>query len=181
MRWGRIYAVVGASGVGKDTVMAALAKARPELHWVRRVITRPETAGGEPFEGVSLAAFEARRNAGEFALSWEAHGLHYGIPVTAHVALSEGRDAMFNGSRAMLREAQTAFPGMQVLHITADAAVRAARLAARGRETPDEIARRIARTTPPVPSGLSVTEIDNSCPLERSVAACLAVLDLETA
>ena len=177
MRRGRIYAVVGASGVGKDTVMAAVARARPDLHWVRRVITRPEAAGGEPFEGVSLPAFEARRAAGAFALAWQAHGLHYGIPMHAHEVLAAGQDAMFNGSRHILAEAQIAFPGLHVLHITADPDVRAARLAARGRETAQEI----ARAAPPMPPGLPVTDIDNSGPLEQSVAACLAVLDPETA
>ena len=46
MTKGQIFAVVGPSGAGKDTLMAAAARARPDLHIVRRVITRPATAGG---------------------------------------------------------------------------------------------------------------------------------------
>ena len=80
MSQGRLVAVVGPSGVGKDSVMAALVEADPAWMLARRVITRPSEAGGEDFEGVSEEAFRARDAAGEFLLSWEAHGLHYGVP-----------------------------------------------------------------------------------------------------
>ncbi|MCC2112585.1 MAG: phosphonate metabolism protein/1,5-bisphosphokinase (PRPP-forming) PhnN, partial [Hyphomicrobiales bacterium] len=54
---GRLVLVVGPSGAGKDTLMAAIGRARPDLHIVRRVVTRPSEAGGEPFEGVTEAEF----------------------------------------------------------------------------------------------------------------------------
>ena len=66
MTAGALVGVVGPSGVGKDSVMQALVAARPDLRLVQRVITRPETAGGEPFEGVSEAEFARRRAAGDF-------------------------------------------------------------------------------------------------------------------
>ena len=94
MTHGRLFAVVGASGVGKDTIMAALAEARPELHWVRRAITRPSHEGDEPFETVSEAEFQSRLDDGAFALHWTAHGLSYGVPKTVHDVLAEGRDAI---------------------------------------------------------------------------------------
>ena len=40
----RLFAVVGPSGAGKDTLMAAAAH-RPGVALVRRVITRPAEAG----------------------------------------------------------------------------------------------------------------------------------------
>ena len=55
---GRLFLVVGPSGAGKDTLLAGAVAADPRLHWARRVITRPETAGGEPFEGVTEAVFD---------------------------------------------------------------------------------------------------------------------------
>jgi len=180
MRQGRLYAVVGASGVGKDTVMRAVAEARPAVLWVRRVITRPAKDGDEPFEPVSDTVFDQRLKNGQFALHWSAHGLRYGVPATVCDALVEGQDAMVNLSRAVLLDADAVFADFQVLNITARSDVRAARLSARGRETAEDIARRLARVVPAFAPSLTVTDIDNSGALDRSVTACLQAMDRET-
>lgn len=173
---GRLIAVVGPSGVGKDSVMEALCAERPDLVRVRRVITRAPEAGGEDFEAVGAALFAARAAGGDFALHWQAHGLSYGIPREVHQVLARGQDALANLSRAMLGQAARVFPGLHVLHVTARPEVLAARLAARGREGRAEIARRLARPAPAFPEGLTVTEIDNSGRLDRAVAAAMAAL-----
>lgn len=177
---GRLFAVVGPSGVGKDTLMQAVHAARPGIVLARRVITRPAEAGGEEFEGVSEAEFARRLAAGDFVLHWQAHGLSYGIPATVRRDLSVGRDVLFNGSRAGLDGARAEFPGLSVIHVTARPEVLAERLAARGREDSAEIARRLARA-PTLPDGLDAIEIDNSGPMEASVAALLAALQPERA
>ena len=146
---GRLFVVVGPSGAGKDTLLAGAVAAEPRLHWARRVITRPSSAGGEPFEGVNETEFAARLARGEFALHWQAHGLHYGVPSVELAPLAQGRDVVVNGSRAALAEAQVAFPDLIVLHITAPLDVLADRLAARGRETRADIAARLARAAQP--------------------------------
>jgi ribose 1,5-bisphosphokinase len=173
---GRVFAVVGPSGAGKDTLIAAARVARRDLHIVRRVITRPEEAGGEPFEGVTPDAFAERAAAGEFALTWHAHGLHYGIPATALQAVSEGRDVIFNGSRAMLAEAWEVFPNLTVILVTAPINVLAERLAQRGRETPTGIAARLTRQLYEVPPGIPVRVVENAGPLDAAVSAFLAAL-----
>lgn len=156
--------------------MQAAAARLPDLHLVRRVITRPATAGGEEFDGVSEAEFTRRREAGDFALHWQAHGLRYGIPEQVRAVLARGGNAMFNGSRAMLAEAALAFPGLRVIHVTASDAVLAARLRARGRESEESIAARLERAKLPLPEGLDVTGIDNSGALEIAVEALVSVL-----
>ncbi len=172
MHAGRLFTVVGPSGVGKDSLLRAAKAHYPRLHLVRRVITRPTEAGGEDFEGVTQSQFDARLARNGFALHWQAHGLRYGIPSTLHEVLADGRDAVFNGSRAMLPDAQRAFPGLIVIHVTARPEILATRLAARGRETADDIARRLARATLGLPHGLRrVIEIDNSGRFEDGVAA----------
>jgi ribose 1,5-bisphosphokinase len=173
---GRFIAVVGPSGAGKDSLMQALSRRRPEILCVRRVITRHPDAGGEDFEAVSPAIFAARAAAGDFALHWQAHGLSYAIPASVAQALQTGRDVLANLSRAVLPEADRVFDDLRVLHVTARPEVLANRLKGRGRETPAEVARRLARPAPALPHGLDVIQIDNSEALDRAVDAACAAL-----
>lgn len=172
---GRLIAVVGPSGVGKDTVMDALTEAIPGLASVRRVITRPSDAGGEAFEGVDIKTFEEMEAHGAFALSWRAHGLAYGIPKSVDAELATGRDRLVNLSRDVLLDAKARFSRFLVLSLTARPDVLAKRLAARGRETSDEIAARLRRSKS-IPKSLDVVSIDNSGALEETIDAARRAL-----
>lgn len=173
---GRLFAVVGPSGAGKDTLLAAACAEQPDLVLVRRVITRPETAGGEAFEGVSEAEFDARLAAGAFAIWWPAHGLRYGIPAGIDADLAAGRDVVFNGSRAALAEAAARYPGLRVLLITARPEVLAGRLAERGREDAADIEARLARAAYVLPAGLRADVIENNGTVAQASNALLAAL-----
>lgn len=168
-----LFAIVGPSGAGKDTLLAGALELRPDLVLVRRVITRPTEAGGEDFEGVSEIEFARRHAAGEFALDWHAHGLRYGIPAAQ---IDSSRDVLFNGSRAALPAAQARFPGLVVIVVTAPVAVLAARLAARGRETAADIAARLDRAGFDLPEGLAVRLVVNDGTPEQGVARLMAAL-----
>ena len=178
---GRFIAVVGPSGVGKDSVMAALAKAQPDLFLARRAITRPSAAGGEDFDGIDKTAFLRLEAEGAFALSWAAHGLRYGIPIAVEPALAEGRDVLANLSRSMVTEAKLRFARFEVLSLTASPDVLADRLRGRGRETEAEITARLARADRALPDHIAAIEIDNSGPLKQTVAQALAALYPERA
>lgn len=173
---GRFIAVVGPSGVGKDTVMEALAEHCPDIVLARRLITRPTEAGGEAFTGVSEAEFTARRDAGEFALHWGAHGLFYGVPASVDADIAAGRDVLANLSRGVLEEAHQRFERLEVISLTARPEALAARLQARGRETADDIARRLSRPAPTLPAGLTIHEQDNSGSLQDTISALAARL-----
>jgi len=173
---GRVFAVVGPSGAGKDTLLAGAMAESPALHWARRVITRPQVAGDEPFEGVSPQEFEFLSDAGAFALEWPAHGLRYGIRKTEFASLGQGGDVVFNGSRAALPLALQQFPNLTVLRISAPSKVLAERLAARGRETMAEIEARLARASYEVPEGLPVIDIANDSTPEVGIARLLSAL-----
>ncbi|WP_224825179.1 phosphonate metabolism protein/1,5-bisphosphokinase (PRPP-forming) PhnN [Cognatishimia sp. MH4019] len=176
MSVGRLIAVVGPSGVGKDSVMAGLHEALPALHLVRRVITRAPDLGGEDYEPVSVEAFKVMAAHGEFAIHWGAHGLHYGIPVSVQNELAGGTDCLVNFSRKALAEAARIFPRFIVLNITAKPETLARRLAARGRETEAEIARRLAVADKPLPAGPDVIHVSNDGPLAETVARAAAAL-----
>lgn len=168
-----IFAVVGPSGAGKDTLMAGALCKRPDLHLVRRVISRPTAARGEAFEGVTEAEFVRRKAAGAFALDWQAHGLSYGIP---KAELERPGDVIFNGSRLALPAARMTFPDLRIILVTAPDAVLAARLATRGRETVDDITARLARAGYALPTGIAAAVITNDATVEDGVAALLAAL-----
>ncbi len=176
MTQGRVIAVVGPSGVGKDSVMAGIHGALPALHLVRRVITRAPELGGEDYDAVTVEAFEDMVRDKAFAIHWGAHGLFYGIPSKVQDHLADGTDCLVNFSRKALADAAALFPRFVVLNITARPETLAQRLAARGRETEAEIANRLKQAAKPLPEGLNVIHLSNDGPLADTVARAVALL-----
>lgn len=176
MRQGKLIAVVGPSGVGKDSVMAGLIAARPDIRLVRRAITRAPSLGGEEYDAVTPEAFEDAVLAGAFCVHWDAHGLRYGIPADALRDVEAGIDCLANFSRSALARADAVFPRMIVLNITASPETLALRLHGRGRETTAEIAARLAQAEKPLPEGLRTVTLANDGPLAETVARALGVL-----
>ncbi len=168
-----IFAVVGPSGAGKDTLIAGAVASHPRLHLARRVITRPADAGGEDFEGVNEAEFALRKARGDFALHWQAHGLCYGIP---RAEVERDGDIVFNGSRAALVAAADVFPHLRVIIVTAPDAVLAARLAARGREDEADIRTRLARAGFALPGTIQAATVVNDGTVDQGVKRLLEAL-----
>ena len=172
--------VVGPSGAGKDTLMALAAKhfrGRPEVHFVRRVITRHTHAGGEQHLAVSDQGFASMEQAGSFAVWWEAHGLKYGIPAEVSVSLAQGNLVIANGSRSALHHFKAVFPRLKVINVTATAEVLASRLEARGRETHEDIMARLARGPLTVRGDYDVVDLDNSGSLEEGGSRIIDALN----
>jgi phosphonate metabolism protein PhnN/1,5-bisphosphokinase (PRPP-forming) len=165
--------VVGPSGAGKDTLLTLARKALaddPRFRFVRRVITRPADAGGEDHETVSEAQFATR----DFALSWAAHGLHYGISADIADDIARGVVVVANVSRSIIAQAAARFP-VRVIEVTAPADLLAARLASRGREPPADIAERLARRVS-LPGGIDAAVVVNDGMPEAGAAQLLAHL-----
>jgi ribose 1,5-bisphosphokinase len=171
--------VAGPSGAGKDTLLdlarGALA-GRPGFHFARRCITRPSDAGGEAHEALTEPEYAARVAAGAFFAHWRAHGLGYGLPAEIGARLAGGETVIVNASRAAIAAIAASHAPTELVIVDAPPALRAARLAARGRESAAEIAVRQARETPPPPPGMAVTVILNDATPEEGAAALLRAL-----
>lgn len=146
---GKLIYVMGPSGAGKDSLIDA---ARPALQIAgaivaRRIITRSAESAGERAESLSGPEFAERARSGGFALHWQANGLSYGISTDLDTALEQGRHVLVNGSRAHLPAARERYPGLIPLLVTVDSAVLRERLLKRGRESLEDIERRLARNT----------------------------------
>jgi phosphonate metabolism protein PhnN/1,5-bisphosphokinase (PRPP-forming) len=178
-RQGHLFLVVGPSGAGKDSLIAAARDALPAdaYQFPTRVITRDGDVGGEVHRAVNPDDFAALRAAGRFCLSWDAHGLSYGVPAEEVLPmLAAGRHVVVNVSRGVVEAARRRFaPALSVLNVTAPAALLAQRIAARGRESSAEIAARIARPAKPL-HGRDVIEFVNDAPLADACAGFVALL-----
>ncbi len=176
---GTMVVVVGPSGAGKDSVMSYAGRhfaGENRVKFVRRVITRPADAGGEAHEAIDPDGFCRRAADGGFAVSWDAHGLSYGIPRETLEELAEGVTLVANGSRSALPAFAEAYPRLMVVLVTARPEILAARLAARGRESAEAIAGRLDRAAPEIVVAAETVVIDNSGALEDAGEAFVSLL-----
>lgn len=171
---GVFIAVVGPSGAGKDTIMdhARLAFADDQrVHFVRRVVTRPATAGAEDHDCLDEAGFLQAIDEGRFALHWQAHGLSYGLPTSMNDDLERGCVVIANVSRKALSQIRQTYPTSSIIQISATPDVLALRLAARGRETAEDIEQRLARHVEMADEHDGVFHIDNSGAVDKAANA----------
>lgn len=163
---GTFVAVVGSSGAGKDSVMSyARERLAEHVVIVRRVVTREADGGSEDHDSMTTDQFVAAETEGRFALSWEAHGLRYGLPVDLEDDLHAGRVVIANLSRAIIPKLMLRYPSAVVVEVSAEPQVIAQRLAGRGREDAAEIQRRMDRSVG-VRLPASTVRIDNSRALD---------------
>lgn len=179
IRNGVFVAVVGASGAGKDTIIAYARDSfagTDGVEFVRRVITRPSDASSEDHDTLSDADFNEAEKHGAFAVSWAAHGLRYGLPLSLDRSMADGRVAVANVSRGAIALVKVRYANVMVAEITAPADILAERLARRGRESRGEVLARLARSAE---LGVCVSDaftIDNSGPPEQAGERFVALL-----
>ncbi|MFT6558921.1 phosphonate metabolism protein/1,5-bisphosphokinase (PRPP-forming) PhnN [Sneathiella sp.] len=176
---GTLILVVGPSGVGKDTLLDTAKEYLAEddqYIFPRRIITRPQDATGEDHKAVTPEEFAKMKARKTFALFWHAHGLDYGIPVSTLRDVANGNTVIVNVSRTVIAEAEEKFKAVKVAYINAKPDILRQRLLARGRETDQDIEKRIDRASHYKPSGHNIVHIDNSGPLESAVQSFIRLI-----
>ncbi|GAB4289940.1 MAG: phosphonate metabolism protein/1,5-bisphosphokinase (PRPP-forming) PhnN [Methylophaga sp.] len=143
-----LFYVIGASGVGKDSL---LNYAREHLSmddkvvFAHRYITRAADAGNENHVALSEPEFQRRLQQGCFAMNWDSHGYRYGIGVEIEQWLALGLNVVINGSRAYLQQASRDYPELIPVLVRVGQTLLRERLQQRGRESAEEIERRLQR------------------------------------
>jgi ribose 1,5-bisphosphokinase len=177
---------MGPSGSGKDSLIAyargnmnapyaqawntsvhARQGLRP-VFFARRHITRPADAGGERHYSLTQEEFQSCKRKGEFALSWESHGLCYGIGNEIDSRLVAGAVVVINGSRQYLSETMMKYPELVPVLISARPEVLRVRLEKRSREKQADIRERLAGAAMEVPAIPALVRLDNSSSLEEA-------------
>jgi ribose 1,5-bisphosphokinase len=177
---GMMIVVVGPSGAGKDSLINAARdhfRDHPMVGFVRRAITRAADGETEDHQSVSPEDFAAMQGDGRFAVSWQAHGLHYGIPVETHTELAAGRTLIANGSRGALTAFTSAYASIAVIEVTARPDVIAERLTMRGRETQADIEKRLTRVAHDWQPDCKFAVVDNSGALGDAQRAFIDAID----
>ena len=131
------------------------------IFFTRRYITRPANAGGERHYPLTREEFQLRKSRGDFSLSWESHGLCYGIGAGIDSRLAVGAVVVVNGSREYLPEALKRYPTLLPVLIAARPEVLRERLEKRGREKQADINERLAGATM-LPEVSALIQVDNS-------------------
>jgi ribose 1,5-bisphosphokinase len=176
---GVLVLVVGPSGAGKDSVLRGAAQQLqndPRYVFPRRVVTRDANTDAEDHDTLSEVEFQSALNQGEFALSWQAHGNHYGIPAKIKHDIATGRIVVINVSRGIVQNALTEFQNLVVAEVTADEEIRIQRIKKRGREQSGEASNRATRVTPPYPDSVRIVRIENNADVATAVARFTGLL-----
>ncbi len=179
---GHLLYLMGPSGSGKDSLlqhvkgrMCQSMHKRP-LHIAQRHITRKASSCAHDEQHVPLSQedFLQALAAGDFVMHWQSHGLYYGIHKNIQSLLDVGAVVIVNGSRAYLAEALQKYPQLIPVLITVESSVLRARLEARGRESAEDIEKRIERAHMDISALQQMPQlrrIDNSGALSVACAA----------
>ena len=111
-------------------------------------------------------------------MQWYSHGYRYGIGSEVDDWLSKGVNVVINGSREYLQIAMASYPNLIPVLVEVDPDSLYERLKQRGRESEDEIRRRLQRHQQIVDSMPdSIQRIDNNSELQDGVDALLKLIE----
>jgi len=165
----KIVLIVGASGAGKDTLLRNI-KDKIEANFITRYITRAPDKNEENFY-IDQDAFKVLKDAGFFVSTWEAHTNYYGI---AKNQIKEGLN-IISVSRSSIRDFERAFKDVTTISISVSSKILYRRLKDRGRESEEEILKRLNRKYDKIDSS-NLIEFINDKALDESTAEFVKLL-----
>ena len=175
---GSLILVVGPSGSGKDALLRGAQQALAvdsRFVFPKRIISR-EADTSESHIPVTDDEYSRMLNNNQFALHWQAHGLSYGIPVAINSLIQSDRAVVVNASRTIIAEARTRYLRPGLIAVDCRSALRAERIAKRGREGAVELRARLSRSPQGFNQATADVLIDNSGDLDSAIAEMVAGL-----
>ncbi len=157
----KIVLIVGASGVGKDSLLKSI-KNQPTINFVKRYITRQPDQNESNYY-VDKEAFNILDKKNFFVSTWQAHENYYGI---ARFDIKEGLN-IISISRSAIKDFESQYVNVTTINITVSKDILKQRLENRGRETKEQIEKRLNRKYENL-NAKKLIEFDNSDPLENS-------------
>lgn len=165
----KIILIVGASGVGKDTLIRA-AQNDIKANFITRYITR-KPDNNELNYYIGKEDFFYLKKSDFFISSWEAHGNIYGI---SRLSIKNGLN-IISISRKAIKDFENIFEDVTTIEIGIPKEMLFERLRARGRESKEAILERIRRSQQSIEAKNRIY-FDNSKPFEESLSAFLELL-----
>ncbi len=187
LRRGRLFVITGPSGVGKSTVRQRVIEQSGAVYSVSATTRRPRPGeqDGRDYRFLDRARFEELVDRGQM-LEWaEVFGHYYGTPAEPVDAwLAAGQNVILEidvqgGLQVARRRPEAVF----ILIAPPDEATLKQRLAGRGTESEEDLARRLGKATDELAtaraSGVYTNEVIND-DLDRAVEAVRAIIRKET-
>lgn len=166
----KIVLIVGASGVGKDTLIKNL-KNKLEANFVKRHITR-EPDENEQNYYIDEVNFEKLKDDNYFISTWEAHNNKYAI---AKNEIQNGLN-IISVSRGAIKDFEKTFNDLITIEITLPKEILYERLKNRARENEEQIQKRLARTYKNI-EAKNIIQFDNSASIDISTSNFVALLE----
>ena len=178
---GQLFVVSAPSGVGKTTIIRSVRAKWPDLEFSVSSTTRPPRTGetpGHDYHFISRDEFLQGLKAERF-LEWaRVHGEYYGTDRQQIEAwLAAGRDVLLDIDVQGTRQVRSIYPHAQTIFILPPSMdVLEQRLRARGTESPEQLARRLANAKNEVQEASCYDFLIVNDALEEAVADLEAVL-----
>jgi ribose 1,5-bisphosphokinase len=165
----KIILIVGASGVGKDSLLKSL-KGKMDINFVKRYITR-EPDQNENNYYIDDEAFDRLKKDAFFVSTWEAHTNKYAI---AKNQIVDGLN-LISISRGAIKDFENYFDNVITIEITLSKDMLYKRLKNRGRECEEQIQKRLERSYSKI-EAKQIIQFDNSKSIKESSADFLELL-----